>query len=227
MSYLSWNTKILPDFSDESMENLYDEGYIFTRIGKGYFTQTRSLRIDLSKFELSSENRRILRKMENIKMELIPLPYENYHWSIHKLAKDFYSKFGDNIFSANKVKELLTDPEKSNFNRLITFTQDIHESSGNAAEQAETLGYCVALETKKILHYSYPFYKGSEKNPSFGLGMMTKAIMWAKENGKKYIYLGSLQRPSDTYKLQFSGSEWFDGKAWSNDFSEIAKILKQ
>ena len=71
MSYLSWNTKILPDFSDERMENLYDEGYIFTRIGKGYFTQTRSLRIDLSKFELSSENRRILRKMENIKMELI------------------------------------------------------------------------------------------------------------------------------------------------------------
>jgi arginyl-tRNA--protein-N-Asp/Glu arginylyltransferase len=59
-----------------------------------------------------------------------------------------------------------------------------------------------------------------------GLGMMTKAIQWAKENGLKYVYLGSLQRPTDTYKLQFSGLEWFDGKEWSTDLEKVKIELK-
>ena len=56
--------------------------------------------------------------------------------------------------------------------------------------------------------------------------MMTKAIVWAKENGKKYVYLGSASRPNDTYKLQFAGLEWWDGKKWQTDLEELKKILK-
>ena len=56
---------------------------------------------------------------------------------------------------------------------------------------------------------------------NLGMGMMTKAIVWAKDSGKKYIYLGSFQRPTDTYKLQFSGLEWFDGRVWKNDLDEL------
>lgn len=214
--YLQWNKKILPDFADKSIEKLYDEGYVFTRVAKGYFTQTRSLRIDLSKFKESSENRRMLRKVENTIVEICPLPYKNYHWSIHKLAKDFYSdKFGKDTFSANKVKELLTNTEKSNFNILLVFKKN------------ETpVGYCISLLTKNILHYSYPFYAESKKNPWMGLGMMTKVVCYAKEKGLQYIYLGSLQRPADTYKLQFEGSEWFDGKEWKTDFEPLKTILK-
>ena len=58
------------------------------------------------------------------------------------------------------------------------------------------------------------------------MGMMLKAINYAKENGKKYIYLGSAQRPTDTYKLQFKGLEWFDGERWSEDLGELKKVLK-
>ena len=59
-----------------------------------------------------------------------------------------------------------------------------------------------------------------------GLAMMIMAVQYAKENGLKYIYLGSLQRSSDTYKLQFKGLEWFNGKAWQTDLEEAKKILK-
>ena len=55
--------------------------------------------------------------------------------------------------------------------------------------------------------------------------MMLRAILWAKEINKQYIYLGSAQRPSDTYKLQFEGLEWFDGKEWQTDLNELKKIL--
>ena len=55
--------------------------------------------------------------------------------------------------------------------------------------------------------------------------MMIRAIEWAKQSGKRYVYLGSLQRPSDTYKLQFEGLEWFDGKEWKTDLEEVKKVL--
>lgn len=217
MSYLEWNKKILPDFTDTSIEKLYDEGYVFTRVGKGYFTQTRSLRVDISLFKESSENRRMLRKVEHINIEVHPLPYKDYHWSIHKLAKDFYTdKFGKDTFSANKVKELLTNQDKSSFNTILIFKN----------KNGEAVGYCIALLTKNILHYSYPFYTQSKTNPSMGLGMMTKAVCYAKEKDLKYIYLGSLQRPTDTYKLQFDGAEWFDGKKWKTDLEPLKDILK-
>ena len=108
--YLKWNSKIIKNFSEKNIANLYDNGFVFTRENKGSMDQTRSLRINLDTFELTSENKRILRKTEHIFMKTYALPYEEYHWSIGKLAKNFYdTKFKKGTFSAQKIKELLTD----------------------------------------------------------------------------------------------------------------------
>src|SRR3989344_4146668 len=110
MTYLHWNEKTITDFSDKSITEMYDRGYVFTRIGKGIMHQTRSVRIDLAKFASSSENRRILKKVDNIAMQEVILPYVDYHWSLGKLAQYFYEKkFGHGVMSALKVKEMLTD----------------------------------------------------------------------------------------------------------------------
>ncbi len=211
MEYLSWKEEKISDFSDANITKLYNQGFVFTRIDKGVMHQTRSVRIDLSKFELSSENRRILKKVEAIELNTTPLPYADYHWSLGKLAKDFYEKkFGTGIFSAQKVKEVLTSME-SNFNLLLKYND---------------IGFAICYQNSEILHYSYPFYDLEKAPKDMGLGMMTKAIVWAKEKGLKYVYLGSLQRPTDTYKFQFEGLEWFDGKEWSADTQAVKNILK-
>ena len=57
------------------------------------------------------------------------------------------------------------------------------------------------------------------------MGMMLNAIVYVNEHAKKYIYLGSAQRPTDTYKLQFEGLEWFGGKKWENNLDELKHIL--
>src|SRR3989339_960349 len=178
--YLKWNETTIQDFSPENINSLYNQGYVFTRVEKGYMNQTRSLRIDLSKFELSSENRRILRKAENLKLETKDLPLADYHWSLGKLAKDFYdTKFGDGVFSANKVKEILSTAQ--NFNKLFVY---------KVAE--EKIGYAICFESEEILHYSYPFYNLETNTantiPSLGMSMMLSAIIYAQENNKKYIY---------------------------------------
>lgn len=209
--YLSWNKKIITDFSEKNIETLYSQGYVFTRLGRGQMDQTRSIRVDLNKFSLSSENRRVLKKGELINLNTHPLPYTEYDWAIGKLGKDFYEKkFGDKIFSANKIKSLLIEPEKNNFNLLLQYSD---------------LGFCICFQTKNILHYSYPFYNLSDANKDLGMIMMTKAIIWAKENNKKYIYLGSASRATDTYKLQFAGLEWYDGKNWTTNLDDLKEIL--
>lgn len=230
--YLKWAKRTLtPEELDspdqvkvaELIENLYAQGYVFTRTGRGAMNQTRSVRIDLSKFELTSENRRILKRTESIlptKPTIAKIPDEtapNYDWHIHKIGHDFYEqKFGAGIFSANKIKAIVTDPQASSFNSLFKFAANC---------------YCISYISKipgGILHYSYPFYDLSiagEAVKDLGLGMMIRAIVWAKENGLAYIYLGSLQRPSDSYKLQFKGLEWFDGTEWKNDINKAKGLF--
>ena len=221
--YLSWKEQTITDFSEQNIESMYQQGYVFTRIDKGVMEQTRSLRIDLSTFELSSENKRILKKTEDLQLTIASIPYADYTWEIHKMGKDFYEKkFGSKTFSAQKIKELLTDAKKSNFNQVFIYQL----SNTVSLSQTSNTGYCIALETKNILHYCYPFYNLEINYPNMGMGMMLKAIVWAKEQGKQYIYLGSAQRPSDTYKLQFAGLEWFDGTAWQTDPNELKNILQ-
>jgi len=239
MNYLHWDEKVVTNFTSENITKMYANGYVFTRLGKGIMQQTRSVRINLSKFNLTSENRRILKKVNTdkevgagekidcLELNVVTLPFSGYGFRIGKLAKDFYEiKFGKGIMSANKIKEMATDDTKSNFNMLLSY--EANSKPDNSIKPVDSIsftGFAICYSNTEILHYSFPFYDLTSAPKDMGLAMMIKAIKYAQESGKKYIYLGSLQRPSDTYKLQFEGLEWFDGKAWQNNIESVKKIL--
>ena len=244
MNYLSWNQITIADFSEANVSAMYSRGYVFTRLGRGMMQQTRSVRIDLSKFSLTSENRRIFKKTtEMSEPTLNQLPLKDYDFKLGKLAKDFYdTKFGPGIMSAQKVKEMLTDASKSNFNTLLRYSINTGsidtETAGNLVDSQmiqqnhttmttgqNCLGYAICMKNSSILHYSYPFYDLTVTSKDTGLGMMIRAIEYAKAANLKFVYLGSLQRPTDTYKLQFDGLEWFDGKEWQTDLQEVKRLL--
>jgi arginyl-tRNA--protein-N-Asp/Glu arginylyltransferase len=206
MEYLHWDQKDIKH--DDDITSLYNNGYVFTRIQKDTIQQTRSVRINLNKFNLTSENRRILRKGENIDMKIETIPYSNYSWQIGKIAKDFYDKKAGGAFSANKIKEIITT--EHNFNVLLDFNNS---------------GYAICYKNSDFIHYCYPFYDIEKSPRDMGIIMMTKTIEYAKSIGLKYVYLGSLQRPGDVYKLQFEGIEWFDGKEWKKDTKQIKDLL--
>lgn len=217
MAYLKWDTVTIDDFSDSNITSKYDNGYVFTRKAKGIMNQTRSLRINLKKFNLHTKNKRVMRKTEDLKyvVDSLPMAEESYSWQIHKLGKDYYeTKFGKDIFSANKIKELILDGDKSNYNSLIKYS----------TEKDEVVGYCICYENEQMMHYAYPFYNLDKYINHYGMGMMLRAILYAQEKGKDYFYLGSVSRPADIYKLYFRGLEWFDGSKWSEDI-EVAKEL--
>lgn len=202
---------------DAAVTQKYNQGYLFGRINKGYMYQTRALRINLEGFEFNSENRRVLRKTEGLEMSIVDLPVklDDYNWQIHKLGKDFYSnKFGDGTFSASKIKKLLTSTEDSHFTDLLQFSIE-----------SRAIGYCILYKNDSILHYCYPFYDFENLPGNTGMGMMLRAIQYSVSSGLDYIYLGSVTKPSDKYKLQFNNLEWFDGTDWQRDIDEIKQII--
>jgi arginyl-tRNA--protein-N-Asp/Glu arginylyltransferase len=217
MAYLITSETKVTDFSSDNIYNLYNKGFVFTRKDKGSMVETRSLRIDLSNFILSSENKRILNKNLNITVAFEELPLEDYSWEVHSLGKNFYSvKFGDMTMSASKIKEMFTDMNKSNMNAAFTYS-----------DESSKVGYCLAYSSENIIHYAYPFYNlDIPKERSIGMAMMLKAITFAKDNNKKYIYLGSVADSKALYKLQFEGLEWWDAekKIWDKDIAELKNL---
>jgi arginyl-tRNA--protein-N-Asp/Glu arginylyltransferase len=213
--YLNWGELTLQEPSETDISIQYDKGYLFTRKSKGNMYQSRSLRIDLNKFSLNSENRRIIKKIPDLESKLIKLPLMEYDWHIHKLGKDFYAnKFKDISFTASKIKQLITNSDKSNFNSIFKFSL-----------KSEIVGYSIAYMNSSILHYAYPFYDFITYPNNLGMAMMLNAIIYAQENKLRYVYLGTISRISDVYKLQFSGLEWFDGQYWQNDIAKAKQIL--
>ncbi|HEX7724120.1 MAG TPA: hypothetical protein VF438_00040, partial [Candidatus Paceibacterota bacterium] len=192
MEYLHWAEQIIPaNASAEQIADMYAKGFVFTRIGKGVMQQTRSSRVDLSKFEMSSENRRIMKKTTDLTMNgrelLNPATAQagttptDYDFTIGKMAKDFYdTKFSPGIMSAQKIKEMLTDKTKSNFNCLLSYSIPTAE---------KPIGHVICYTSDLIHHYSYPFYDLTLAPKDMGMGMMLRALELCKKLGHKYMYL--------------------------------------
>lgn len=198
--YLKYDEVTIDPADKAEINRRYEQGYLFGRIERGYMYQTRSLRLRLAEFTPSSENRRILRKNEQLAVEPKQIPYEDYSWQIHKMGKEFYqTKFGDGTMSASKIKSMFTDPKSENMNQVLVYSWE-----------GETIGYCLCYLGQEFLHYNYPFYDLNRETGNLGMGMMLKAILWAQEQGLRYIYLGSVADNSSRYKLQFSGLEWWE-----------------
>lgn len=197
----------------------YNKGYVFTRIKKNHMVETISLRINLEKFYLFSKNHRVLKKNEDLKVELKELPLPNYNWKIHKLGSYFYkTKFGDMIMSASKIKEMFSNSQKSNMNCVFEFK--INNT---------IFGYALCYQNNYMIHYAYPFYDlNVPKEKLSGIAMILKAIILAKEQKKKYFYLGSVNSKASLYKLQFKALEWWDfsTKTWETNLEKLKLLVE-
>ncbi len=196
----------------DDINEIYNKGFLATRLEKDLFYLSRNLRLNLNEFELNSENRRILKKTDDLEIENKKLNEFEYDYEIGKIAIDFFKeKFQDKIISAQKLKWLF---QGEFFTNVLIFKK-----------QKEIIGYCITMETDELIHYAYPFYRKEYINSNLGMGMMLKTILHGKEKQKKYIYLGTVYTKDSLYKLQFKGLEWFDGEKWENDINLLKEKI--
>jgi arginyl-tRNA--protein-N-Asp/Glu arginylyltransferase len=197
----------------DNVDGIYSKGFLPTRIKKDYYYLSRNIRINLENFEFTSENRRVLKKTQNLTLESKKLENFEFDYDIGKMALDFFKqKFREKITTTQKLKWLFTGEF---FNNVLIYRID-----------DEITGYCITMETENVLHYSYPFYKPTLIKSNIGMGMILKAIEYAKKNNKKLFHLGTVYTKESLYKLQFNKMEWFDGEQWNPDVELLKEKIK-
>lgn len=213
--YFPYQVYLVKDESD-NLDDIYNMGFLPSRAKLNLFYLARSIRVNLQNFEQSSENRRVMRKVEYLKLEIKSLEEFEYNYKIGKLGSDFYKqRFGKGVMSAFRIKWLFTQGACSHV--LVYYDK---------RKDNKIIGYCLVTKTDKLIHYAYPFYDVEYIKENAGMGMMLKAICRAKDSKSDYIYLGTCYTESSLYKTQFSGVEYFNGFGWSEDIKELKNLVR-
>ena len=200
----------------DPVEKIYANGFLPMRNKKGVYYLSRNIRVNLNLFELSSENRRILKKTENFESDIIPLSEFKYTPQIQKMCLDYSKKkFGEKVFSSQSVKNIF---QGDVYNYVFVFKEI---SSG------EMVGFAVCFVSNEMVQYAHSFYNPSLIDENLGARMMLESVVWSKKSDKKFIYLGTCYERNALYKTEFKGVEFFNGFRWNDDLNELKDLIKK
>ena len=199
----------------ESPADCFREGFLPGNRDMSRYYMCRHTRVDLAKFEHSSENRRIMRKGAGLTSRLIPSSEFDYtpHW--RGFCRSYADhRFGKGVMSDERLDSLFNSPVCSH---LIHYQ---HETSG------EDVGLVVCfLQKPRAAFYYYAFYDLDLFSKSPGLFMMTTTVQRFQEMGFDHVYLGSCYSRNALYKSQFKGFEFWNGFRWSQNIKELKFMI--
>lgn len=199
----------------DDVNKIYDHGFLPIRNMPNVFYLSRNIRVDLAEFEPSSENRRVLRKTEEFSSKILPLSDFNYTVQVQKLCKDYAeARMGKDVFPASAVKNVFLGGV---YNYVFVFED----------KEEKPVGYAVCYISDEILQYAHSFYDLKFFSGNLGARMMLEAVMWAKENNRKFVYLGTCYEDKSLYKTEFKGVEFFNGLGWSKNLEELKALIKR
>lgn len=205
---------LLKEAKDEP-EKIYQNGFLPVRSIPNVYYLARSIRVDLGKFESSSENRRILRKTEDFESDLVPISELDYSPQIQKFCKDYMvKKFGQESMTTAGIKSIF---KSGIYNHVFIWKE---------RKTQKEIGYAVSFISSSFVQYAHAFYDLQYFEQSLGSRMMLEAVNWAKESNKKYIYLGTCYNESAFYKTEFKGVEFFNGFRWSDNLEELKELVR-
>jgi len=201
----------------EVPSDIFNAGFLPSSRHLDRFYLCRQVRVNLAKFQPSSENRRILRKGAGITVKLVPRDEYEYTPGRRQFFKTYAdTKLGKDVMTFERLDALFAAPIISH---LLVFTDT---ESGSEAGVAT-----LYLEGKELAFYYYAFYDLNYHARNLGMFMMTSAVGRFADGGVKYLYLGTCYSQAALYKTQFAGAEFFNGFRWSEDMDELKFIIQR
>ena len=173
----------------------YSLGFLPQRNDKNNFYFETSCRSNLSKYNLSSENRRILRKTEQFSYSKINLTdftftpetqKQIFHW-LKGLSWDF---------PISSVRTVFTNHI---FNQLYIWKLD-----------EQIVAYSICYFSENISHIAYVFYNPEYSHSDLPIRLSLQTIIDSHDQGLEYCYLGRFSN----YKRNFPGFENFENNQW-------------
>lgn len=167
----------------------------------------RSARLDLNRFSLNSENRRITKRFDEKLTKTIAAleDFDYYDETFLSFCLDYFAKrHGPDVMPRQR---LLTILESGFPLQIITYR--------NGDENV--VGYAFEVSSDAMGHYWYSFYDLSYAYKSLGMWIMLDCIRAAQESGKAHYYLGTVYGEKALYKTNFDALQWWDGNTWNTD----------
>jgi arginyl-tRNA--protein-N-Asp/Glu arginylyltransferase len=183
-----------------NIDENYKNGFLPQRNDKNLFYFETSCRSNLEKFNLSSENRRILKKTENFTFEKMPLEDFIYSIKVQKEINIWIKILGWN-FPISSVKNIF---KNHIFNYLYVWKDN----------QKKIIAYSICYFSKNISHIAYVFYHPDLAHGNLPIRLSLQVIIDSQEIGLKYCYLGRFSQDTGYYKRNMPGFEYFDNNNW-------------
>lgn len=201
----------------ETPADLFAAGFLPSSRQLDRFYLCRQVRVNLSKFAPSSENRRILRKGAGFEARLLTRAEFDYSPARRQFFKTYAdAKFGAEVMSFERLDGLFAAPIISH---LLVFTDS---ATGQEVGVATLL-----LQGSALAYYYYAFYDLNYHARNLGMFMMTSAAVLLAGRGTTQLYLGTCYSRAALYKTQFTGAEFFNGFRWSDNLDELKFILER
>ncbi len=201
----------------EHPSEIFAKGFLPSNRELNRFYMCRHTRVDLKRYEPSSENRRIMRKGEGISWRLYSRHEFDYTDQWRRFCKSYAdAKFGQDVMTFERLDSLFHSPVCSH---ILVFKDD---ASG------KDIGLVVFyVEESRAAFYYYSFYDLDYPNKSLGMFMMTCSVALLKEHGFDFIYLGSCYSRNALYKSQFAGFQFWNGFKWSENIKELKYLIER
>lgn len=205
---------------NDLIDDLYKNGFLpYTgNINtKNNYYMARSCRIDLEKFTISSENKRVQKKISSGDINKKKLPAANYidDEGFFNFCLEYFAKrHGENIFSKERLHLVLSFSKEVN---VIKYENN----------NGEALAYVIETEGMDIAQYWFSFYDLNSALQSFGIWLMLDCIITAKEKKLKYYYLGTVYGEKALYKTNFKALEFWDGNSWQQNIPYLKELARR
>lgn len=186
--------------TSQNIDDNYQNGLLPQRNNKALFYSQSSCRSNLNKFNLSSENRRILRKTENFTFQKILLKDFEYNFSIQKEISDWIKTLGWD-FPTSSLKNVF---KNHIFNYLYIWKDN----------QNKIIAYSICYFSKDISHIAYIFYHPSLAHSNLPIRLVLQTITDSHDLGLNYCYLGRFSQDTGFYKRNMPGFEYFQDNDW-------------
>lgn len=184
-----------------NIDENYQNGLLPQRNNKNLFYFQTSCRSNLEKFNLSSENRRILKKTENFTFEKIPIKTFDYNFINQKEIADWVKTLGWD-FPISSIKNVF---KNHIFNYLYIWKDN----------QYKTIAYSLCYFSSDISHIAYVFYHPDLVHGNLPIRLVLQTIIDSQKLGLKYCYLGRFSQDSGYYKRNMPGFEYFKDNNWT------------
>lgn len=199
-------------------EDLYTQGFLPRSADpeeQRTFYMCRSVRVPTHNWQPTSENRRILKKLDGL-FTYTTLARESLTNDTH-LRDCFLAYFarqhGDNVMSPERLIGILTTPLPLVVTRL--------EHKGTP------VAYVFEIVTDTFTHYWYSCWTEAYSDTSIGMWIMVDVVRRAVDASRTHAYLGTAYGAKGKYKTNLSPLEFWDGAHWNADEKLLARYIQE